>query len=173
MTSTRARARPAVLAVACALPGALALAPGLPLSVEPAVAFRPGCASYGAGVSIERPTPLAALAAAPEDWDGETVRVEGEVREVCAMAGCWLAIAAEDGGPPLRVKVEDGQIVFPLSARGQRAAAEREVVVIDSARGQHVAWPTTKPCRYCATTIPVAATRCPQCTSELAAAVGG
>jgi large conductance mechanosensitive channel len=30
--------------------------------------------------------------------------------------------------------------------------------------------PTTKPCPYCATTIPLAATRCPQCTSELAAA---
>lgn len=27
--------------------------------------------------------------------------------------------------------------------------------------------PTTKPCPYCATTIPLAATRCPQCTSEL------
>jgi large conductance mechanosensitive channel len=30
--------------------------------------------------------------------------------------------------------------------------------------------PTTKPCPYCATTIPLAATRCPQCTSELAGA---
>jgi large conductance mechanosensitive channel len=30
--------------------------------------------------------------------------------------------------------------------------------------------PTTKPCPYCATTIPLAATRCPQCTSELTAA---
>ena len=29
--------------------------------------------------------------------------------------------------------------------------------------------PATKECRYCATAIPVKATRCPQCTSELAA----
>ena len=28
--------------------------------------------------------------------------------------------------------------------------------------------PTTKECRYCATAIPVKATRCPQCTSQLA-----
>jgi large conductance mechanosensitive channel len=27
--------------------------------------------------------------------------------------------------------------------------------------------PTTKECRYCATTIPLKATRCPHCTSEL------
>jgi large conductance mechanosensitive channel len=30
--------------------------------------------------------------------------------------------------------------------------------------------PTTKECPYCATTIPIAATRCPNCTSELGAA---
>lgn len=30
--------------------------------------------------------------------------------------------------------------------------------------------PTTKDCRYCASSIPLAATRCPHCTSELGAA---
>ena len=30
--------------------------------------------------------------------------------------------------------------------------------------------PTTKECAYCASTIPIKATRCPQCTSELQAA---
>jgi large conductance mechanosensitive channel len=30
--------------------------------------------------------------------------------------------------------------------------------------------PTTKPCPYCATTIPIQATRCPNCTSQLEAA---
>jgi large conductance mechanosensitive channel len=30
--------------------------------------------------------------------------------------------------------------------------------------------PTTKPCPYCLTTIPLAATRCPNCTSQLEAA---
>ena len=29
--------------------------------------------------------------------------------------------------------------------------------------------PTTKDCRYCASAIPIKATRCPQCTSQLAA----
>lgn len=29
--------------------------------------------------------------------------------------------------------------------------------------------PTTKACQYCAMTIPITATRCPQCTSQLAA----
>lgn len=127
MPPIRLQARTAALVVALALPLA-------------AAADDAGCTRYGAGVSIEEPTPLAALAAAPGDWAGKTVRVEGEVREVCAMAGCWLAIVAPDAEAPLRVKVEDGAIVFPLSARGQRAAAQGEVVVHDTTREQHTAW---------------------------------
>jgi len=118
----------------------IALALTAALALPLAAAAEPACATYGAGVSIEQPTPLAALAAAPEDWAGKTVRVEGEVREVCAMAGCWLAIAAGDGDAPLRVKVEDGVIVFPLSARGQHAAAQGEVKVTDMSREQYAAW---------------------------------
>ncbi|MDA8386484.1 MAG: large conductance mechanosensitive channel protein MscL [Actinomycetota bacterium] len=38
-------------------------------------------------------------------------------------------------------------------------------------RKQPDAAPTTKPCPFCATDIPLAATRCPACTSELAPAV--
>ena len=36
-------------------------------------------------------------------------------------------------------------------------------------RGQKAAAATTKDCPYCATAIPLAATRCPNCTSDLAA----
>ena len=38
-------------------------------------------------------------------------------------------------------------------------------------RKQPDAAPTTKPCPFCATDIPLAATRCPACTSEMAPAV--
>lgn len=34
-------------------------------------------------------------------------------------------------------------------------------------RSGEVPAPTTRPCPYCATAIPLAATRCPNCTSEL------
>lgn len=37
-------------------------------------------------------------------------------------------------------------------------------------RQQAAAEPTTKACQFCATDVPLAATRCPHCTSELAAA---
>jgi large conductance mechanosensitive channel len=36
-------------------------------------------------------------------------------------------------------------------------------------REEAAAEPTTKPCTFCATDVPIAATRCPHCTSQLAA----
>lgn len=99
-----------------------------------------GCTTYGTGVALDTATPVAAIATAPDQWAGKTVRVEGEVREVCPMAGCWLAIVAEGDDAPLRVKVKDGEIVFPLSARGRRAAAEGRVVVSDMTREQYATW---------------------------------
>jgi len=39
-------------------------------------------------------------------------------------------------------------------------------------RAKAVEAPTTKPCPYCATEIPLPATRCPHCTSQLDAAKG-
>ena len=99
------------------------------------------CTTYGAGVTVAEATPVDALAAAPDEWAGKTVRVEGTVREVCPMAGCWLTLVPETaGGEPLRVKVKDGEIVFPLSARGRRAAAEGKVAVAEMTREQYTAW---------------------------------
>lgn len=120
---------------------AFAAALGLTLAApRVAAAEDDGCTTYGAGVAVDTATPVAAIAAAPDEWAGKTVRVEGTVREVCPMAGCWLAIVPADGGAPLRVKVEDGKIVFPLSARGQRAAAQGEVTVAEMTREQYAAW---------------------------------
>jgi large conductance mechanosensitive channel len=40
---------------------------------------------------------------------------------------------------------------------------------MNASRRQQPAAPSTKECQFCASTIPIKATRCPQCTSQLAA----
>ena len=42
------------------------------------------------------------------------------------MMGCWMALAPSDApkGPSILIKVDDGVIVFPTSARGKRATAQ-------------------------------------------------
>ncbi len=83
--------------------------------------------SLGKGVTIAEPTPVAAILDQPDTYVGRAVRIEGTVKDVCEMAGCWLELEAgnpEVAGRTLRVKVNDGEIVFPKTSRGQRAVAE-------------------------------------------------
>jgi hypothetical protein len=92
--------------------------------------------SFGAGVSLKDTTPIDRIIAKPSDFEGKTVRVEGTVSAVCTEMGCWMALApdkAQDGST-LMIKVDDGVIVFPVSAKGKRAAAQG---VVQRVGGDH------------------------------------
>jgi hypothetical protein len=91
-----------------------------------------GPASYGTGVSVPDTTPLTRVLERPADFAGKTVKVEGVVTAVCSEMGCWMALAPE-GAPnatadakakTLLIKVEEGVVVLPVSAKGHRAAAQ-------------------------------------------------
>ena len=81
----------------------------------------------GTGVTIEQATPIAAIVKAPADYVGKTVRVDGVATAVCEMMGCWMAVAESDAkdAPTVRLKVEhEGDIVFPVSAKGKKVSAQ-------------------------------------------------
>src|SRR5262245_37938784 len=97
---------------------------------------------YGAGVSLANATPIAQLPSRPGEFEGKTVRVEGVVTEVCMEMGCWMALAPADQpkGSTVLIQVDhDGKIVFPLSARGHRAAAQGVVEKISGGEGAEAA----------------------------------
>lgn len=94
---------------------------------------------YGEGVQLAETTPAAAILDHPEQFAGKPVRIEGTVVEVCQKMGCWMAISAGEEGRELRVKVEDGVIVFPASARGKRAVAEGAVETSELSREEWIA----------------------------------
>ena len=75
---------------------------------------------YGEALTITETTAIADILADPEAYVGEQLRVEGTVVEVCQQMGCWMAVTAENSVDPLRVKVEDGVIVFPQTAVGHQ-----------------------------------------------------
>ena len=106
------------------------------------VAMR-GADTFGAAPTVKEATPVAELLAKPADFQGKTVRVEGIVTSVCTMMGCWMAIAPADAaaGPAILIKVDDGVIVFPTSARGKRATAQGVVERVGTAdaEGQEAA----------------------------------
>lgn len=80
---------------------------------------------YGNGVTLATATKVESLLSQPDQHLGKTVRVDGVVTAVCEMAGCWMELGdAKPGAKTLRFKVDDGVIVFPVSAKGRRASAE-------------------------------------------------
>jgi hypothetical protein len=88
---------------------------------------------YGAGVSLEKATPIAEVAGKPDQFVGKTVRIDGVVTAVCENMGCWMQLKDEKSGQALRVKVDDGVIVFPVSAKGKKASAQGVVEKVDVA----------------------------------------
>ena len=77
----------------------------------------------GKPLTVKEPMPLATLLAHPADYVGKTVQVKGKIAEVCQEMGCWVELT-NDAGQKLRVKVNDGEIVFPKDGAGKVAVAE-------------------------------------------------
>lgn len=94
--------------------------------------------TYGAGIVLQRSTSLDDLLAAPETYEGKIVQVAGTVREVCPRRGCWMEVASGDAN--LRVKVTDGEIVFPLSAKNTQVVVEGVIERIELTEEEHRAW---------------------------------
>ena len=79
---------------------------------------------YGKGVHLEEAVPVETLLTSPDDYLGKTVRVDGVITGVCKKRGCWMQVTDADTGKGVRIKVEDGVIVFPYTAMGKKASAE-------------------------------------------------
>ena len=85
------------------------------------------------------PTPIADILADPDAWVGKKVQIEGKISGVCAHQGCWIDITSTED-ETLRVKVDDGVIVFPQESVGHEAIAEGEVEILDMERDKYEAW---------------------------------
>ncbi|MBB1269698.1 DUF4920 domain-containing protein [Shewanella sp. SR44-3] len=78
---------------------------------------------FGEAVDLKKLIPVAELMASPSEHLQQAVTIEGTVVSVCTKRGCWMEIAAQESSERLRVKVRDGDMVFPISARGKHAYA--------------------------------------------------
>jgi len=80
--------------------------------------------TYGEGVTLHEAVAVETLLASPDDYLGKKVRVDGVITGVCKKRGCWMQITDPDSGNGVRIKVDDGVIVFPYEAMGKKATAE-------------------------------------------------
>lgn len=98
--------------------------------------FMIGCSSekiekYGNEIQSSNKVKISEILSNPKAYVGKTVLVEGMVVDVCKEAGCWMDIASDIPNQKIKVKVKDGDIVFPVEAKGKSALVEGIVYSIE------------------------------------------
>ena len=88
-------------------------------------------ANLGAEITLTEKTNISDILADPETYLDKTVLVEGEVLDVCPMMGCWMELKSDSEDQRIKVKVKDGDIVFPMEAIGSTALVEGKVYKIE------------------------------------------
>jgi len=118
---------------------AFAAACALALAVTmPAVAQEDG-KIYGKGLTDATEVKLVELVAHPDKYVGKTVRVAGTITDVCPMKGCWMDLTADSKSDTVRIKVDDGVMVFPKEAKGSQAIAEGVFTKVEMTKDQAMA----------------------------------
>ncbi len=84
--------------------------------------------TYGKNITLTEQTKISDILAAPDSYVGKKVLVSGIIVDVCEHRGCWMMLAGDKPHQKIRVKVKDGEMVFPLTAKGKKARVEGEVV---------------------------------------------
>ena len=85
----------------------------------------------GSEITLTEKTKISDILSEPESYLDKTVLVEGEVLDVCPMMGCWMELKSDANDERIKVKVKDGEIVFPMEAIGSTAIVEGKVYKIE------------------------------------------
>ena len=95
---------------------------------------------YGTEISIMENEEISTLLNAPNKYLGKDVLVSGKITEVCPMRGCWIDVKDVNTDSHIRIKVTDGQIVFPISAKGKYVDVQGEFTKLNFTEEQAINW---------------------------------
>ncbi|HVF90290.1 MAG TPA: DUF4920 domain-containing protein [Blastocatellia bacterium] len=102
----------------------------------PALASRESGKHFGAPFTGAPKVKLADAVSDAEKYAGKTVKIEGEIRDVCQMKGCWLVVT--DGEKHIRVTFKDYGFFVPKESTGKKVVLEgvieRKTITEDHAR---------------------------------------
>ena len=96
--------------------------------------------TFGAAMTVQKTTQVSEIFKNPKEYVGRKVKIKGLVVDVCAKRGCWLYIAGDKPFQKIQIKVDDGVIVFPMSARGKTATVEGVVEQLEMTREEAIAY---------------------------------
>lgn len=87
------------------------------------LAFAESKIKFGEKVDMSKVMPISKMLASAQKYTKESVTVKGIITSVCAKRGCWMKLASDKRFQNLRIKVRDGDMVFPLNSKGRTAYA--------------------------------------------------
>ncbi len=93
----------------------------------------------GKPLMLKKQTPISKVSAKPADYVGKTIQVKGKITEVCEKMGCWMMLVDPGSKASVKIKVKDGEIVFPKEAVGKMAVAEGTFAKIEMTKEQAIA----------------------------------
>jgi hypothetical protein len=91
---------------------------------------------YGAPITLKEKTKISSILQNPKNYLNKKVLVEGLVVAVCEKKGCWMELASDKQYQKIKIKVKDGEIVFPLEEKGKTALVEGTVYEIKMTKEQ-------------------------------------
>ncbi|GGI78674.1 DUF4920 domain-containing protein [Shewanella gelidii] len=86
---------------------------------------------FGTPVNTDQLMAISTVLASPQQYVGQQVTVAGTIVGVCEKRGCWMELASDAKFEKLRIKVKDGDMVFPVSAKGSKAYATGTLAEIE------------------------------------------
>ena len=78
--------------------------------------------TFGKKIKAKGAEPVSVLEG-KEEFNGDVVKVEGEVESVCQMKGCWMRIKKSDG-TTMMVKFKDYDFFVPKDIAGKKVIFE-------------------------------------------------
>ena len=86
--------------------------------------------TFGATVDKSAHVQISDVLASPDKYLNKNITVSGMIVGVCSKRGCWMELASDAKFEKLRIKVKDGDMVFPLTAKGREALAMGQLKAI-------------------------------------------
>ena len=86
---------------------------------------------FGEAINEKAIVNISTLLANPEQYLDKEITVAGIIVGVCSRRGCWVDIASDAKFEKLRIKVRDGDMVFPIHAKGRQALATGKLTAIE------------------------------------------
>ncbi|NOX37792.1 MAG: DUF4920 domain-containing protein [Calditrichaeota bacterium] len=103
-----------------------------------AISFADEPLKLGKEITLTDTVAIGNILANPEAFVGKKVLVKGKIVGVCDRMGCWIDLVGKTDAEKIRVKVKDGEIVFPQESKGRVALVEGEVEKLEYTREEAI-----------------------------------